>query len=94
MTGYTEGCVSRKWAIAGQAQWYLEAQLVKFKNGVRGAHPDDMEGSRMRPMARTLPTDAIPSPANIADDASGTLNTVTVTDVGLYVTSNVAPRSL
>lgn len=41
-------------AIAGQAQWYLEAQLTKFKGGIRGAHPDDNEGSRMRPMARTL----------------------------------------
>jgi len=41
-------------AIAGQQQWYLEAQLTKFKSAVRGAHPDDEEGARMRPMARTL----------------------------------------
>lgn len=41
-------------AIAGLPAWYLEEQLVKFRGGVRGAHPDDVEGHRMRPMARTL----------------------------------------
>ena len=41
-------------AIAGMELWYLEAQLTKFRDGDRGAHPDDLEGARMRPMARTL----------------------------------------
>jgi len=41
-------------SISGLPRWYLEAQLTKFAKGVRGAHPDDMEGARMRPMARTL----------------------------------------
>jgi cytochrome c553 len=41
-------------AIAGLPQWYVEAQLTKFKGGMRGAHPDDVEGARMRPMAKTL----------------------------------------
>jgi cytochrome c oxidase subunit II len=41
-------------AIAGLPQWYLEAQLTKFKKGIRGAHPDDVHGALMRPMARTL----------------------------------------
>ena len=41
-------------AIAGLPDWYLTEQLTKFKNGVRGAHPQDVEGHRMRPMARTL----------------------------------------
>ena len=41
-------------AIAGLPEWYVAAQLAKFKDNVRGAHPDDMEGHRMRPMARTL----------------------------------------
>jgi cytochrome c oxidase subunit 2 len=40
--------------IAGLPEWYLTAQLEKFKTDVRGAHPDDMDGHRMRPMARTL----------------------------------------
>lgn len=41
-------------AIAGMPEWYVTAQLAKFKGGIRGAHPDDMEGARMRPMAKTL----------------------------------------
>ena len=41
-------------AIAGLPQWYVEAQLDKFRSGVRGAHPADAEGNRMRPMARSL----------------------------------------
>jgi len=40
--------------IAGLPAWYVEAQLVKFRTGVRGAHPDDIEGLRMRPMSRQL----------------------------------------
>ncbi|MFO0597819.1 MAG: c-type cytochrome [Myxococcaceae bacterium] len=41
-------------AIAGLPAWYVEAQLVKFRTGVRGAHPDDLEGLRMRPMSRQM----------------------------------------
>jgi cytochrome c oxidase subunit 2 len=41
-------------SIAGLNQWYVEAQLVKFQGGVRGAHPDDVAGLRMGPMSRTL----------------------------------------
>ena len=41
-------------AIAGLPVWYVQAQLTKFRDGIRGAHPDDAEGLRMRPMARTL----------------------------------------
>jgi cytochrome c553 len=41
-------------AIAGLPKWYVVAQLNKFKHDVRGAHPDDMEGHRMRPMARSM----------------------------------------
>ena len=36
--------------IAGLDEWYVEAQLQKFKGGLRGAHPDDVAGLRMRPM--------------------------------------------
>ena len=43
-------------AIAGLPEWYLTAQLQKFRQGVRGAHPADIAGMRMRPMARSLPT--------------------------------------
>lgn len=41
-------------AIAGLAPWYVEGQLVKFRTGVRGAHPDDFDGLRMRPMSQQL----------------------------------------
>jgi cytochrome c553 len=41
-------------AIAGLPQWYVARQLRNFATDVRGAQPDDMEGHRMRPMARTL----------------------------------------
>jgi len=45
-------------AIAGLSDWYVQAQLEKFQNGMRGAHPDDVEGLRMRPMSRTLETES------------------------------------
>jgi cytochrome c553 len=41
-------------AIAGMAQWYVEAQLEKFRSGMRGTHFDDIAGMRMRPMSLTL----------------------------------------
>ena len=41
-------------AIAGLPDWYLTTEITKFQKDIRGAHPDDMEGHRMRPMARTL----------------------------------------
>ncbi len=41
-------------AIAGLPEWYVARELRNFAHDVRGAHPDDMEGHRMRPMARTL----------------------------------------
>jgi cytochrome c553 len=44
-------------AIAGLPQWYVERQLDKFRTGIRGAHPDDLEGLRMRPMSRQMKTE-------------------------------------
>ena len=43
--------------IAGLDAWYVEAQLKKFRAGLRGYHPDDAAGLRMRPMSLFLPTD-------------------------------------
>lgn len=40
--------------IAGVDDWYLATELRKFRSGVRGASPKDMEGRLMRPMARGL----------------------------------------
>jgi len=45
-------------AIAGLDQWYVEAQLKKFRSGIRGKHPQDMGGLRMHPMALWLQDDA------------------------------------
>jgi len=44
-------------AIAGMDAWYLKAQLEKFRSGLRGRHPDDVAGMRMRPMAMSLMRD-------------------------------------
>jgi cytochrome c oxidase subunit 2 len=43
--------------LAGQADWYLLAQLGKFRSGQRGAHKDDATGAQMRAMASTLADD-------------------------------------
>lgn len=37
--------------------WYLLAQLGKFRQGERGTHPDDTAGAIMRPVALALPDD-------------------------------------
>ena len=44
-------------AIAGLPAWYIEAQVRNFRGGVRGAHPDDYAGLRMRPMGRMMHDD-------------------------------------
>lgn len=41
-------------AIAGLPEWYVRAEVEKFRSGARGAHPDDVQGLRMRGMARSL----------------------------------------
>jgi len=44
-------------ALVGQNDWYLVAQLKKFKDGHRGYDPADVTGLQMKGMAATLPTD-------------------------------------
>ena len=44
--------------LSGQESWYLETQLRNFKNGVRGAHEDDVYGKQMAPMAAVLADEA------------------------------------
>ena len=44
-------------SIAGQAAWYVEAQLKNFKNGLRGMHAQDTGGLRMYPMSLALKSD-------------------------------------
>lgn len=40
--------------LVGQHDWYLLAQLQKFKSGWRGTHPEDIWGATMRPNAMLL----------------------------------------
>lgn len=44
-------------SIGGLPQWYIEAQLLKFRAVKRGYHFDDRAGLRMRPMALSMPTE-------------------------------------
>ncbi len=61
-------------SIAGLPRWYVERQLNNFKGAVRGAHPQDMDGARMRPMARTLYREG--DVASVAEYVSGLHGTV------------------
>lgn len=45
-------------SIAGLPQWYVEAQLRKFKSGARGTHPADITGMQMRPMTLSFHNEA------------------------------------
>ena len=41
--------------LAGQLGSYLERQLLNFRSGARGAHPDDPFGALMSNFAKLLP---------------------------------------
>lgn len=38
-----------------QQDWYLQRQILNFRDGLRGYHADDRYGQEMRPMTGTLP---------------------------------------
>lgn len=40
--------------LAGQEAWYMRRQLRYYQEGVRGAHPEDLYGQQMAPMAAVL----------------------------------------
>jgi cytochrome c oxidase subunit 2 len=40
--------------LSGMSDWYLVRQLNYYKDGIRGAHKDDILGKQMAPMASTL----------------------------------------
>ncbi len=44
-------------AIAGLPQWYVQRQVMNYRAELRGYHFDDLEGMRMKPMAKTLMSD-------------------------------------
>jgi len=43
--------------LKGMSDWYLVTQLKNFKQGVRGAHPQDMYGPQMASLAAILTND-------------------------------------
>lgn len=43
--------------LAGASDWYLLRQLENFKAGIRGTHPGDVTGAKMRPFSMTLPSE-------------------------------------
>ncbi len=40
--------------LVGIDDWYLERQLIHFKNGIRGSHPEDKSGAQMKQIVNTL----------------------------------------
>lgn len=40
--------------LSGLPQWYVERQLLNFKEGVRGSHSEDARGIEMRQMVNSL----------------------------------------
>ena len=44
--------------LAGQSDWYLVAQLQKFRDGQRGYHNSDHGGRQMRAISDTVATEA------------------------------------
>jgi cytochrome c oxidase subunit 2 len=44
-------------ALANQEPYYLKQQINNFRNNIRGLHKDDLFGSQMLPMAKTLKSD-------------------------------------
>lgn len=46
-------------ALGGQLPSYIERQLKDYRAGLRGVHPDDVPGNRMRMLARSIPDEAL-----------------------------------
>ena len=45
--------------LSGQYDWYLLQELIKFKRGFRGKHPDDLYGSQMMEAAMMFDEDLL-----------------------------------
>jgi cytochrome c oxidase subunit 2 len=43
--------------LKGMSDWYLVTQLKNFKQGIRGAHPQDLYGRQMALMSEILHDD-------------------------------------
>ena len=44
-------------SLASMPRWYLEEQLQKFRDGLRGTHPKDIHGQRMKAVTEALDLD-------------------------------------
>tara|TARA_R110002096_G_scaffold215310_12_gene403148 strand:- start:610 stop:1260 length:651 start_codon:yes stop_codon:yes gene_type:complete len=51
--GYGEK-VFRSPPLTGLSNWYLQAQFDKFRSGQRGGHELDVDGAKMREMAKSI----------------------------------------
>ena len=45
--------------LNGMEGWYVRNQMLAFKNGYRGTHPEDLIGMEMQPQAATLSEEEI-----------------------------------
>lgn len=43
--------------LSGETDWYLERQVMHFKKGIRGSHPDDKFGAQMKQIAGIVQDD-------------------------------------
>jgi len=55
-------------AIASLPRWYLEEQITKFRNGQRGAHPEDVNGQVMRATISALSEEQIAEALNTVEE--------------------------
>lgn len=56
--------------LAGMTDWYLKSQIVNFKQGIRGEHPQDYYGKQMGFMAQVLQNE------QMLDDLIAYINTL------------------
>ena len=69
--------------MAGMTDWYLQRQLIKFRDGVRGQHPKDYYGKQMSFMGRTLRDD------QMVDDVIAYINTLPAAPGGSAQAANL-----
>lgn len=62
--------------LNGMADWYVRSQMLSFKAGHRGTHPEDLIGMEMQPQAAALTEQAIDDV--VAYIASVPVRTVTI----------------
>ena len=72
-SGFEEGKVP---PLAGMDDWYVAAQIRKFKNGVRGTMPGDAFGPVMREVATTLSAENVNQVAAYVHALSGERGTL------------------